>query len=208
MDRLRRELMLALVAAFGTDIALHRAFACAFDGLFDGSLGYVHPRSVEVALAVRKAVVDGVLAEQALAPMVPGAAGLWRAIEQLNQLGRRISAVSAEAPRDIPSIGPLLSEAALWARYVGNPQGFVILIHAAGPQPADVVVVSDLAVLTALNGGSLSVGDAPERTLIIIDTTGPRADAVAILLTAALDQGAVSTTSDLEDRTAWRGSKL
>jgi hypothetical protein len=208
MDRLRRELMLALAGAFGSGIVPHRVFACAFDGLFDGSLGYVHPRSVEVALAVRKAVVDGLLAEQALAPVIPGAAGLWRATEQLNQLGRRLSAMSAEAPRDIPCIAALLSESALWARYVGYPQGFVTLIHAAGPQPADVVIVSDLAVLTALNGGSLGVADALERTLIVIDTTGPKADAVATLLTAALDQVAVSTTSDLQDRTAWRGSKL
>jgi hypothetical protein len=44
--------------------------------------------------------------------------------------------------------------------------------------------------------------------LIIIDTTGPKADAVATLLTAALGQNAVSSTSGLEDRIPWKGSTL
>ena len=111
MDRLRRDLVSTLITSCVTGIVPRQAFACAFDGLFfDGSLGYVHPRSVEVALAVRKAVIDGVLAEQALAPVVAGASGLWRASEQLNQLGRRISAVSAEPRADIPSIALVLSE--------------------------------------------------------------------------------------------------
>ena len=208
MDRLRRDLVSTLITSCVTGIVPRQAFACAFDGIFDGSLGYVHPRSVEVALAVRKAVIDGVLAEQALAPVVAGASGLWRASEQLNQLGRRISAVSAEPRADIPSIALVLSESALWVRYVGNQRGFLTHVHAAGPQPADVVIVSDLAVLTAVNGGSLGVSDALDRMLIIIDTTGPKADAVATLLTAALGQNAVSSTSGLEDRIPWKGSTL
>jgi hypothetical protein len=123
MDRLRRDLVSTLITSCVTGIVPRQAFACAFDGIFDGSLGYVHPRSVEVALAVRKAVIDGVLAEQAFAPVVAGASGLWRASELLNQLGRRISAVSAEPRADIPSIALVLSESALWVRYVGNQRG-------------------------------------------------------------------------------------
>ena len=206
MDRLRRELMLALAGAFGSGIVPHRVFACAFDGLFDGSLGYVHPRSVEVALAVRQAVVDGLLAEQALAPVIPGAAGLWRATEQLNQLGRRLSAVSAKIPVEVPNVALVLSESALWVRYVGSAQGLITHVHGAGPEAADVVLVSDLAVLTALNRSSLAAGDALERALIIIDTTGPKAESVRTLLTAAFHQRPVSTIEELEDRTAWKGS--
>ena len=67
---------------------------------------------------MRKAVADGVLAEQALAPGVLNAAGLWRATEQLNQLGRRISAVHADPAKSVPNIAALLSETALWTRYL------------------------------------------------------------------------------------------
>ena len=87
MDRLRRESVWPVLMFGLMGVVPSRASACAFDGIFDGSIGYLHPRSVEVALAVRQAVADGALPEQALAPGMLNGAGLWRATEQLNQLG-------------------------------------------------------------------------------------------------------------------------
>lgn len=84
MDRTRRELMFVSAAAFRTGIASHHAF----NGLFDSSLGYIHPRCTDVAVAVREAVADGVLGEQALATGVSDA-GFWRATEQLHEFERR-----------------------------------------------------------------------------------------------------------------------
>ena len=97
MDRFRRHLMSTFFTTGLMGFVARQAFACSFDGIFDGSIGYVHPRSVEVALAVREAVADGALGEQALAPGQLNAFGLWRATEQLNQFGSRISAVGVEA---------------------------------------------------------------------------------------------------------------
>jgi hypothetical protein len=205
MNRLRREFVCTAIMSGLMPFIRGRAFACAFDGMFDGSIGYVHPRSVEVALGVRKAVADGVLAEQALAPGQHDAAALWRATEQLRQFGRRISASSAGAAANIPNIAALLSESALWTRYVATLNGFVALVHASGPQLSDAVIVTDLAVLTALNNGSLSMGDALGRTLIVIDANGPQVDDTANLLMAAFARGVGSNTTSLGDRTAWRG---
>lgn len=204
MDRLRREFVWTVLMFGLMGVVPSRASACAFDGIFDGSIGYLHPRSVEVALAVRQAVADGALPEQALAPGMLNGAGLWRATEQLNQFGRRISTVGTGTAEIRPNIAALLSELALWTRYVRGVEGFRTVVHAAGPLPADIVVVSDLAVLKALNEGSLSIGDALKRSLVVIDATGPEVDCIATLLMAAFSRGTVSTTMAVGDRTAWR----
>src|SRR6202035_449176 len=71
------------------------ARACGFDGIFDGGFGAIHPRAIEIALAVRHAVADGLLPQSALNPLTPGEAGLWHATEMLRRLGRRLSAARA-----------------------------------------------------------------------------------------------------------------
>ena len=109
MDRLRREIVWTVLMFGLVGVVPSRASACAFDGIFDGSIGYLHPRSVEVALAVRQAVADGALPEQALAPGMLNGAGLWRATEQLNQFGRRISPVGTGTAETRPNIAALLS---------------------------------------------------------------------------------------------------
>jgi hypothetical protein len=171
--------------------------------MFDGSIGYVHPRSVEVALAVREAVADGALGEEALAPGLLNAFGLWRATEQLRRFGSRISAVGVGAMGNLRNIAALLAESALWTRYVAGPHGFVTLVHAAAPQPGDIVVVSDLAVLTALNNDSLIGGEALKRKLIVIDATGPEVACISTLLMAAFADGTAPATMSLSNRTAW-----
>jgi hypothetical protein len=203
MDRFRRHLMSTFFTTGLMGFVARQAFACSFDGIFDGSIGYVHPRSVEVALAVREAVADGALGEQALAPGQLNAFGLWRATEQLNQFGSRISAVGVEAMEKLPNIAALLAESALWTRYVAGPEGFVTLVHAAAPQPGDIVVVSDLAVLTALNNGSLIGGEALKRKLVIIDATGPEVACLSTLLMTAFADGRAPATMSLSNRTAW-----
>jgi hypothetical protein len=206
VNRTRRQLMLGFAAACATGSASSPVFACGFDGVFDGGFGFVHPRAIEVALAVRKAVTDGILPGEALSPAVPGAVGLWQSTEQLNRLGRRLSAARTEASTNDSNIALLLSEAALWGRYVAINRGFESLVHVSGPEPTDVVVVSDRAVLSALNAGTLTATDALTRALVIIDQTGPKADAVATLLVAATSGIAASPDRNLEDRTLWSRS--
>src|SRR5438270_524967 len=118
MDSSRRGFLTALLAAGAVSTPM-LARACAFDGIFDGSFGYIHPRAIDLALAVRHAVESGLLPEEALAPLTPGAAGLWQAVAALKDLGERMSQAK---PASLPSanLALLLSEAALWTRYVGT----------------------------------------------------------------------------------------
>jgi hypothetical protein len=203
VDQTRRGLISMMTAAFAIAVPSWRAVACAFDGAFDGSFGSIHPRSIEVALAVRRAVDEGLLPQQALTPLTPGAAGLWQATEQLKRLGRRLSVARKKGPDNPPDIALLLSESGLWARYLPTGSGFESLIHAAGSQPSDIVVVADLAVLSAIDNASLSVSEALERSLIIIDARGEKADAVATILAASARSDAMSAKRDLEDRSPW-----
>jgi hypothetical protein len=182
------------------------ARACAFDGIFDGSLGYIHPRAVEVALAVRHAVSSGLLPEEALTPLTPGAAGLWEAVSMLRDVGQRMS--HARLP-SIPcvNIALLLSESSLWTRYVCTPQRFETFTHANGPESSDIVIVTDLAVVTELQKGRLSVSVAIARNLLFIEGSSDSVEAAATLITRAYGDGATAGTN-LTNRLPWHQSNL
>lgn len=204
MKRSRRWLVLSAAIA-GVASASGFARACVFDGVFDGGLGTVHPRAIEIALAVRQAVADGVLPEAALAPLSPGEAGLWQAMETLRRVGHHLSTARTMAPH--PDIALLCSDASLWTRYVARVQSFDILVHVNEPRRSDVVVVSDLAVLVALVEGRLPLRSAIKRGLIVIDTQRSEADAVERLLAAAFDKPA-SLDFDVANRMAWGAARL
>lgn len=169
-----------LLTGFAAVVAAAPAQACGFDGALDAGFGYVHPRAIEVALAVRQAVGDGSLDADALSPLAPGAEGLWRATEQLRLFAQAIS--RAAAP-ERPTLVLLLAEAALWTRYAPMGRVYACHVHASGPEPADVVVVTDRAVLAAVNAGRLACADALARSLMIVDGTQ---EAAATRLLAAV----------------------
>jgi hypothetical protein len=195
-----------LLAAAGASAASGLARACAFDGIFDGGLGTIHPRAIEIALAVRAAVADGVLPQSALAPLAAGEAGLWRAAETLKRLGHRLSGVRSTAPT-LPDIALLCSDASLWTRYVATAQSFDTLVHVSGAMPKDALVITDLAVLIALVDGRLPLGSAVQRGLLLIDAHGSEADAIERLLAAACDEPAPAGL-DLATRTPWGPASL
>jgi hypothetical protein len=175
--------------------------ACGFDGALDAGFGYVHPRSFEVALAVRQAVADGVLAREALAPLQPGAQGLWAATGELKRFGAALSA--ALAPDGRLAIALLLANAALWTRFTPQPDSFGVEVHAAGPAKDDIVVVTDLAVVAALASGRLAGGEALARRLAVIDADAA-ANAKIAMLFAGLAPGPAEA---LAFRSAWPGRR-
>src|SRR4051812_23438506 len=121
--RKSRRLFLTLLAAASASAASGAAHPCAFDGVFDGGFGAIHPRAIEIALAVRQAVADGVLPQSALAPLSAGEAGLWQAAERLKRFGHRLSAARATAAH-LPDIALLCCDVSLWTRYVARVQSF------------------------------------------------------------------------------------
>jgi hypothetical protein len=205
MQTSRRSFLTSVVAA-SASAASRAAHACAFDGIFDGGFGTIHPRAIEIALAVRAAVADGVLPQSALAPLSASEAGLWRAAETLKRLGHRLSGVRTTAPTP-PQIALLCSEVSLWTRYVARPQSFDTLLHVSGAMPSDALVITDLAVLTALVDGRLPLRVAVQRSLLIIDAYQTEADAIERLLAAACDEPAPASL-DLVNRTPWGPASL
>ena len=190
----RRSLLAGLPAAF----ACGPAFACGFDGVFDAGFGSVHPRAIEVALAVRGAVEDGVLSQTALDPITRGEAGLWQAVSVLKQLGRSIAAARAKGMSS-PSLALLCANASLWTRYLAAP-AFETLVHVSGPAPLDAIVVTDFAVVTALMETHLSAATALRRGLLVIEPTDDSQEITELLAGAV---GSRPAADGLADRMAW-----
>ena len=178
--------------------------ACGLDGSFDGGIGFIHPRAIEVALAVQKAVANGLLPTSALAPLKPDPESLWQATSALTRVGRRLSAGHMLTTTAKPNIALLVSNATLWTRYTPKSQGFDTTVHASGPAFGDVEVISELAVLTTLNEAQLTMTEALARGLLIIDTSGQKAETVTDLFTKAFANTTLSAPLHLEDRTPWR----
>jgi hypothetical protein len=177
------------------------ARSCGFDGVFEGSLGVPHPRSIEIALAVRRAVAQGQLPQSALDPVVPDAAGLWRAKNHLDALRRRLAAAAGRLPTPL---AVLLAEAGLWTRLMPTAGGFASVFHATGAQTGDTAVITDEAVIAAILDGSLSVRHAFDAGLIVIDTPPPAEAHIRDLIGAVFDTGEPhATAADLSGRTPW-----
>lgn len=175
------------------------AFACGFDGLFDAGFGSVHPRAIEIALAVRRAVKESLLSATALDPITPGEPGLWQAIALLKQLGRSIAGARAKGISS-PSLALLCANASLWTRYVAAAPGLETLIHVSGPAPRDAIIVTDLAVVAALAERLLSPATALGRGLLVTEPHENTREIIE-LLTAACE-GPLDANA-LSDRTAW-----
>jgi hypothetical protein len=175
------------------------AFACGFDGVFDAGFGNVHPRAIEVALAVRRAVKESVLPVTALDPIAPSEAGLWQAVARLKQFGRSLAEARAKGISS-PSVALLCANASLWTRYVAAARSFETLIHVSGPAPLDATVITDLAVVSALAERVLSPAIALGRGLLVIEPHENTRE-ITELLTAACESSLDANA--LSDRTAW-----
>jgi hypothetical protein len=180
------------------------AKACAFDGIFDDSFGVPHPRSIEVAVAVRRAVKDGMLPPSALEPIVPGIAGLWRATGRLHALKGRLSSIVASFP--VVSIAVLLIDSGLWTRFTRVSAGYSSQIHAPSAASGDIVVVSDEAAIAELLAGRLSARSAIDRGLIVVDALPAAQERVRDLLIAAFEaRSPLGASADsVSRRTPWR----
>jgi hypothetical protein len=200
MEVSRRWFVSALAAASASG-ASGLAQACGFEGVFDGGFGTIHPRAIEIALAVRSAVADGLLPQTALDPVRSGEAGLWQATEKLKGLGRHLSDARATGLQS-SGISLLCSEASLWTRYIANGRSFDTVVHVGKPAPADAIVITDLAVIAALGEARLTAQRAIARNLLLIEASRESVGAVTSLLAAACDK-AQTAAVDFTSRTPW-----
>jgi len=205
MERSRRWFVSAVAGVAAAGIG-GTARGCGFDAAFDVGFGSIHPRAIEIALAVRRAAADGLLPRDVLDPLTPGAAGLWQATQTLRRFGQCLSAARGAGVQS-PDVALLCSDASLWTRYVRRAHGFDALVHVEAPMPADVVAITELPITTALTEGRLSLQNALARGLLVVEASGAAADMVVALLTVACASSPAGWM-ELTSRTPWGASRL
>ena len=135
-----------------------------------GALQLAYPQALHVGTAVWQAQLAGtlrrdVLAQRAdLSPEARAQLRLVLARVLLDRLVTRLNAAPTQAER--PDVAIVLVGPVLWSRIAGREGGMQAQTHVDGPEPGDVVAVTDLAVVEALSNGSLGVARAVDAGVL------------------------------------------
>lgn len=158
-------------AAIGTVLALagSAATGCGFEdpssaSMQRGILNFVFPNSLHVTTAVWQAQLAGIIAKDRTGQSKEGTLGFQVASMRLRQLGRQVDAASSHTA--VPSFSVVLLGPMLWANYQSHADVLEAEVHAKGPLPGAVVMVTDEAVVAALLDGTLSPRDAHDVGLL------------------------------------------
>lgn len=168
-----------LIAALGS---ASPGAACGFHGSLGDGFSSQHPKSIDVAIALRDAADTNLLDKETVAPKAADLFAFHRAVSRLNHLRDALQGMTADMA--IPSFSILLVESGMWSRYIVADGGIRFAAHTDAPTAGDPVVVTGNAVLAAIGAGRLTIQDAIRRGLIVVE--GP--PALVQALTAALDQ--------------------
>jgi hypothetical protein len=157
----------ALMAGAGVMIASPRgSLACGFhdDVAFArGMLNWVYPDALHVVGAMTTAVAEERLPRSS-AESGPDLFGTrYRTLTAM--LDRLKDELGAAMPPS-PAFSLVLVEPMLWTRFHSDDGEFRAQVHAGGPRPGDLVVVSGGKVVQALVDGRLSVGEAHRLGLL------------------------------------------
>jgi len=161
--------------------------ACGFDGVLPGGFSAMHPRSIGVAFAIRDAIENQEIPNSATEPIAGGAPGYWRAVGRLNDLTAHLSAAAHHTP-GVPAISVLFIDSGLWSRISSGPDSLWLVPHTEGPQPSDIVIVTNETVLAEVLAERISIKSALGRAIIAIDGDRKGVQVVHDLLIQALDQ--------------------
>jgi hypothetical protein len=171
-----RAVLVAFIAASGP------AWACGFHDPAQMKLGlmnWVYPDSLHVRTAVWQAQSDGRLPRDGLSDRTELTAearaqfGYLRTTRLLGQLRAVLEGARASGQR--PNLAVVLLGSMLWSRYEMQDDGLQLQVHVDGPQPGDIVVVTESAVIDALVEGRLAGREA--LALGVLRMYGSAADA-------------------------------
>lgn len=160
------------------------AAACNYDGAVGAGAKYL--RAIEVTAALRDRSNAQILDTRLVAPPFANMLGYHRAVRRLQRLRESLERAVHEQGLTAPGFSLLLVEAGLWSRYLPDADGVSIMVHTAGPQPADALVFTGEAVIEAIASGRLAADDAVRRGLIIVEGATGASGEVSTLLRAAL----------------------
>ena len=164
MNRIAVRKVWVAVAAVALALRFTVANACGYDGMmFD--LTVEHPRSIDVAFAVRDALDRNELHELAT---VPSVLGLVRAFGMLQSFRPMVTSIAEPSNLSATSIAVLLIEAGLWTRYTVTADGVVVELHVNGPLDSEPVIVTSETTLQALLNGTITPARAAELGILIV----------------------------------------
>ena len=146
-----------------------------------GVLNVAYPQSLHVGTAVWQAQTAGRLPRDPLAqqgdltPEARAALRMLRAGSLLRQFSAKLAeqAATPHAPLAVVLLGPVM-----WNRFEFDGSAVRPTLHATGPQPGDVVVVTDTAVIEAIGAGTLTLAEALRAGLLRLYGPAPEVTAV------------------------------
>jgi hypothetical protein len=186
MTTQRPRMLTRLAAGLACAAAALPAFACGLEdpssiAMMRGGLNVAYPLSLHVGTAVWQAQSAGRLPRDPLAqqgdltPEARAALRMLRAGSLLRQFSAKLAeqAAAPHAPLAVVLLGPVM-----WNRFEFDGSVVRPTLHATGPLPGDVVVVTDVAVIEAVGTGTLTLAEALQGGLLRL--YGPATEVAAV----------------------------
>jgi hypothetical protein len=166
---------LAAALALGLALAGTDLLACGLEdpssvASLRGALALAYPQSPQVGTAVWQAQLAGKLPRDPVAQQGELSADARAVIRRvrantfLRQLAVQLSAPGAAS--SAPSLAVVLLGPVMWNRFAPQDGKVMPLLHVEGPEPGDVVVVTELPVVEAIATGSLGFAAALEAGVL------------------------------------------
>lgn len=180
MHRTKLQNSFAMLGLLAAVVATSPGAACGYHGALGNGFSALHPRSVDVAIAIRQAVDENLLDGETVKPKLVDLFALSRATARLDRLRGALQPLASDMA--MPSFSLLLVESGMWSRYVVEEGSVRLVAHIDAPSAGEAVVVTGNAVLIAISLGRLTVQDATHRGLIEIDGPPQLAQALSAAL--------------------------
>lgn len=161
---LKKKLITGALALASTQSAL----ACGYHGAIGDHLSVMHPDSVVVAVALRRAAQAGTvnLSDLETALRRPGI--YLDVVRRLQKFRSALAPVILDSNSDLTfSLG--FVESGLWTRYGVSDGTVTVDIHTKGPREGEAVLLTGEPVLAEILNGTLTVDHAQANRLLMIE---------------------------------------
>jgi hypothetical protein len=155
-----------------------------------GMMNLAFPQSAYVRTAIWQAQMAGDLPHDTLAerdeltPQARGALQRMRASVLLQRLASRLTALADAA--EAPSLAIVLMGQILWSRLETHDGKVQAQVHVAGPEPGDLVLVTDTPGLEAIAAGGMDFARAAELGVARLYGPAAQLDLLQLRLTAGV----------------------
>lgn len=144
------------------------AVGCGYHVAIGDHLEVMHPSSLTVAVALRRAAEAGTLDWSELEAALHRPGKYPEVVSQLEAFGSALESVAAKSDGGLTfSLG--FVESGLWTRYAVSDGKVTIDIHGKGPSQDEAVVLTGEPVLTEILNGTLPLEYALSNHLVVIE---------------------------------------